>query len=125
MSLLSCLNSIWLPCLRLIGFLRGNNTTPSHYSLSRFSLYIFSLITLPVITGVTIRLYIWPQIIHCVICLFYIFKHYLVSTYSDHPKPFFYRIFHQWSCHGVKYGARSIYILVEHHGGWYILHPGR
>ena len=34
-----------------------------------------------------------------------------------------FNIIHQWSCHIGKSVVRSIYMLGEHHGGWYLLHP--
>ena len=84
-----------------------------------------SLITWPIITVVAIRLYIWPQIRHWFICPPSIFRFCFVGPSSDHSNSFFQIIFHQWSCYGGNSGVLPIYILVDHHGGWYLFHPVR
>ena len=48
----------------------------------------------------------------------------LVGPSYDNSKPFFQSVVCQWSCHSGKYGVRPIHMLVDHHGRWYLLHPG-
>ena len=64
-----------------------------------FLIYI-SFIPWLVFTGVTIRIYICPQIWHWYIFPFAIFSICLVGPSSDLSKQFSQRIFHQWSWNG-------------------------
>ena len=77
-----------------------------------------------ILTGAASRIYIRPKILHWLLCPSDAFNICLVDPYSNHSKPFYQKISPQCSWHGVEYGVCLIYMLVDHHGGWYFLHTG-
>ena len=89
----------------------------------RVFLFIASFINWTIISGITIRIYFWPQSRHWFIWPPTILRRCLVGPSSNQSKPFYQRIVRQWSFHSGKYSVHPIYMLVKHHGEWYIFHP--
>ena len=123
MSLLIFISNLQSPCLGPLGFLRITDNT---YSCSWS--YVFSWYFLTSSPDLSYLDSLTGSIYGKNLTLLHIFIFYVLQILGRSlfwfPQDILQIIYYQWYWHCVKFGVHPIYMLVEHHVGWYLLHNG-